>query len=73
MCKKIDYSGVDLTIVSDWVPPEVIHEENKHIPTETVTYLFYNRKAKGLEPIIKQFGKSLLCNRKGFGFWMAQK
>lgn len=72
MSKKIDYTGVDLTNSADWVPPEVIHEENPHIPYPTVQYLFYHRKEKGLDEIIKRFGKSLLCNRKGFGSWMAQ-
>ncbi len=69
--KTIDYSSVDLTNVNDWLPMEELAAEFSHIPFEAIRYLFHRRVEKGLDPVIKKFGKRLLGNRKGFGYWMA--
>ncbi len=71
MPKSIDFSKVDLTDPQDWQTMEKLAEENPHIPFPTIRYLYHKRVEKGLSPIIKKFGKQLLCNRKGFGYWMA--
>lgn len=71
MSSKVDFSKIDLSDPADWLPMQELSDEYKQFTLPTIRYFFTRRVEKGLDPIIKKFGKQLLCNRKGFGHWMA--